>query len=95
VRCGWENVRVCSGAAAFDWLEGLSDRLCLFEGRSLGGGDGCSEDLGGIPDPKSNGFRRWLGTAEWLRYLGVQDLESGPLLPSGAFETVPDTYRVR
>jgi len=56
----WENIRVCSDGAALDWLEGLSDRLCLFGGRSLGGGDGGSEDLLGIPDPKTNDSRRWL-----------------------------------
>lgn len=91
---GGRNIRVCSGGAAFDWLEGLSARLCLFEGRLVGGGDGGSEDLGGIPDPKGNDSRRWVRMAEVLGYLGTQDVESRPLLPSGAFGTVPATYRV-
>ena len=90
---GGRNIRDCSGGAAFDWLEGLSDRLCLFEGRLLGGGDGGSEDLGGIPDPKGSDSRRWLGMAEALRCPATQELENGPLLPSGAFETAPATYR--
>ena len=55
------NIRVCSEEAALDWLEDLADRLCLFGGRSLGGGDGGSEDLVGIPDPKGYDSRRWLG----------------------------------
>ena len=47
-----------------------------------------------MPDPKTNDSRRWLRTAGLLRYLGVQDLEYASLLPSGAFGTVPDTYRL-
>ena len=95
-RHGGENVRVCSEGAGLDWLEGLSDRLCLFEGRSLGGGgDGGSEDLGGIPDPKTNDSRRWLTTAQ---VVGIskksKSLKTLPSLPSGAFGTVPATYRV-
>lgn len=58
---GRGNIRVCSEGAAFDWLECLPDRLCLFGGRSLGGGDGGSEDLVGIPDPKTYDSWRWLG----------------------------------
>lgn len=58
---GRGNTRVCSEEAAFDWLDGLADRLCLFGGRSLGGGDGGSEDLVGIPDPKTYDSRRWVG----------------------------------
>ena len=61
---GWENIRVCSEGAALDWLDGLSDRLCLFEGRSLGGGDGGSEDLVGITDPKTSDSRRWVRVTE-------------------------------